>query len=418
MTNAAPVQSPSSSILRRDELTHRGNLIGTRYGWLRLTPAYSVHLVESMILQIAGESLNVLDPFCGTGTTALACAQRGLAATTVDINPFLVWLAGAKCANYSPEIINAAKVGADSVASAILDVKAGRCWIPNLHQIDKWWDASTLNAISRAAARIEQLGPIGRSPAADLLRVVFCQIMIGSAHVSFGHQSMSFRRKSVEAELFPSEPEMDLAQRWRTAARDVLNSAALPLEPVPRVLLGDARSLGELFARPKFDLVITSPPYPNRMSYIRELRPYMYWLGFLSDGAAAGELDWRAIGGTWGSATSRLGEWKQADSLRQFPELLSLCDGIRARSGILATYIERYFADMQQHCMGLAQVVRPGGIVRYIVGNSKFYEHVLPVEQLFAKLFSLSGFSDIQIRRLRKRTSKKELYEFEVSARR
>lgn len=53
------------------------------------------------------------------------------------------------------------------------------------------------------------------------------------------------------------------------------------------------------------------------MSYIRELRPYMYWLGFLNKAKEAGELDWKAIGGTWGIATSRLSCWERSeDSFR------------------------------------------------------------------------------------------------------
>ena len=49
------------------------------------------------------------------------------------------------------------------------------------------------------------------------------------------------------------------------------------------------------------------------MSYIRELRPYMYWLSYLRDGREAGELDWKAIGGTWGIATSRVGKWSPSE---------------------------------------------------------------------------------------------------------
>jgi len=64
-----------------------------------------------------------------------------------------------------------------------------------------------------------------------------------------------------------------------------------------KVVLGDARDLAQE-ADGLFDLVITSPPYANRMSYIRELRPYMYRLGYLDDGRDAGELDWSTIGGT------------------------------------------------------------------------------------------------------------------------
>jgi len=37
------------SIGRLDHLTFKGNLRETRHGWLRLTPAYSVHLVAEIL---------------------------------------------------------------------------------------------------------------------------------------------------------------------------------------------------------------------------------------------------------------------------------------------------------------------------------------------------------------------------------
>jgi hypothetical protein len=55
--------------------------------------------------------------------------------------------------------------------------------------------------------------------------------------------------------------------------------------------------------------------------------------------------------------------------------------------------------------------------VHYVVGNSKFYDVMLPVERIFGSLFAAAGFEDVAIRTLRKRTSKKELFEYVVSAR-
>jgi tRNA/tmRNA/rRNA uracil-C5-methylase (TrmA/RlmC/RlmD family) len=72
---------------RLDRLTFKGNLRSTRYGWLRLTPAYSVHLVGEILDRASVGPGTVLDPFCGTGTTALVCAERGIRAETTDINP-------------------------------------------------------------------------------------------------------------------------------------------------------------------------------------------------------------------------------------------------------------------------------------------------------------------------------------------
>ena len=56
---------------RSEHLTFKGNGHESRYGWLRLTPAYSLHLVAQIIGDHATDKPIVLDPFCGTGTTAL-----------------------------------------------------------------------------------------------------------------------------------------------------------------------------------------------------------------------------------------------------------------------------------------------------------------------------------------------------------
>jgi hypothetical protein len=163
--------------------------------------------------------------------------------------------------------------------------------------------------------------------------------------------------------------------------------------------------------------VITSPPYANRMSYIRELRPYMYWLRYLEEKAAAGVLDWKAIGGTWGSATSNLSAWRPEASERPLPAALEpLLGAIAETSPLLSTYVHKYFHDMALHLGSLARVMRRGGSAHYVVGNSKFYEVVVPVEQLLAELFEASGFRRVSVETLRKRSSKKELFEYLISA--
>lgn len=43
----------------------------------------------------------------------------------------------------------------------------------------------------------------------------------------------------------------------------------------------------------------------------------MYWLGFLESGEQAGNLDWKAIGGTWGSATSKLKDWEATNIMHR-----------------------------------------------------------------------------------------------------
>jgi hypothetical protein len=58
----------------------------------------------------------------------------------------------------------------------------------------------------------------------------------------------------------------------------------------------------------------------------------------------------------------------------------------------------------------------PNGHVFYIVGNSKFYDTIVPVEEFYVDMLQRAGFGDTHIDRIRKRNSKKELFEFVVSA--
>ncbi len=113
-----------------------------------------------------------------------------------------------------------------------------------------------------------------------------------------------------------------------------------------------------------FNLIITSPPYANRMSYIRELRPYMYWLGFLNNGRDAGELDWLAIGGTWGVATSRLNDWKRPTGSFRHPLLDAALNAIAHHDNkngqILANYVAKYFDDMWEHFNSVVSVLSKG----------------------------------------------------------
>jgi hypothetical protein len=400
-----------------DHLTFKGNFNQSRYGWLRLTPAYSIHLVKDILDACALEDERILDPFCGTGTTALVCAERGIACDTTDINPFLLWLTQVKCHSYHLEDI-ASFQDASAQIARVIQINDEEVWVPPLYQIEKWWDKRTLLALGRAMGKINELASDLPESVTNLLKIAFCRTMIEQANVSFGHQSMSFKKQHEPMLALLQTEEDAVMESWNAAISAIAKEVRSPIVKQPRLLLCDARNLPTKLEANCYSCVVTSPPYPNRMSYIRELRPYMYWLGYLTDGRAAGELDWQAIGGTWGCATSNLTRWTpDVDREIPFPAFNAILEQIGTKSKILSRYVYKYFHDMVLHTAGLFQVVKPGGIVNYIVGNSKFYDVMLPVEEIYASLFAAAGFEQVSVRPIRKRTSKKELFEFLISAR-
>jgi hypothetical protein len=405
-----------ASYRQNADLTFKYNLHEGRHGWLRLTPAYSVRLVK-IILEAGKPGIKVLDPFSGTGTTALCAAYMGFSATGLEINPFLYWFSQVKAGTYAAETIGRTKDLGKVVLDAIRSPKTGSAAPPPIHNIERWWSHDALGFLCRLKAAIAAAAE-PNSPEHDLLLVAFCRTLIKHSNAAFNHQSMSFKKANNEPALFPCE--CDYGDSFLKELLYVLEGAEDNPEIEPKIVLGDARTPSR-FLKDRHDLLITSPPYPNRISYIRELRPYMYWLGYLSNGRDAGEFDWQTIGGTWGIATSRLTDWRPSSDAFVPDYLNEIIRNISApankNGALLANYIAKYFEDIWNHIRDISSVLSPGAEVHYIVGNSTFYDVVLPVEMIYRDMLAKCGFEDAHILRIRKRNSKRELFEFDVVAR-
>jgi hypothetical protein len=379
-----------------------------------------VRVVEEIIRAWPQETL-VFDPFSGTATTSLCAAYAGHAAVAMELNPFLVWLGRAKTDLYSDSDIAHAQQGAEDLLELIGKPGSPPYEPPRIHNIERWWGQAELDFL---CALMGGLGHIMPRPnrARTLLLIAFCRFMIRVSNAAFNHQSMSFKSDAgtSDAQMVLFSGTTGLSDLFREDASLILTSARENPPLKATIIEGDSRLVTQ-YLDTSFDLLVTSPPYPNRMSYIRELRPYMYWLGYLGSAREAGELDWQAIGGTWGIATSRLQEWKRSPDgfyPRYFVEILESIAHADNKSGrLLSNYVAKYFEDMWKHFQGATELTARGGEIHYIVGNSVFYGICLPVERLFSDMFRELGLTDVSIRVLRKRNSKKELLEFDVSGR-
>ncbi len=409
------------SMRQRADFTFKQNVQHGRHGWLRLTPAYSVRLVEQVLAEFGGGAERVFEPFSGTGTTALCAAYRGMEALATDINPFLVWLGRVKAAHYSGAEGSALAWTAEDIAGRLRAGKTRAAQHPPLKNIERWWHARELEFVSELRAEVVR---VAAGPVRDLLDVAFCRTMMALSNAAFNHQSMSFKDAAPASAPKPraDTTRRRCVERFLEDAQHVAASVTDNPSGTARIERNDARGVANLgVASGSFDLVVTSPPYPNRMSYIRELRPYMYWLGFLQEAKEAGELDWQAIGGTWGIATSRLLEWQPTDNFVP-AYLLPIADQIRGahpKNGeLMARYVLKYFDDMFAHFRAAARLLKRGGSAHYIVGNATFYGHLVPTERLYVEQLAKAGFRRCEARTIRKRNSKKELLEFHVIAER
>lgn len=403
----------SSTISQRADYTFKYNQSLGRHGWLRLTPAYGVKLVEKLLISADKDDI-ILDPFSGTATTGLVAAERGNNAFAFDINPFLVWLGNIKCKNYSEKYVNYIWQKVNQALIEFKEIIEIENWIPKIFNIERWWSGLTLKIISSLrTALINQFGEPCESQENGIVWIAFSRLTIETSSAAFNHVSMSF---SDEVKNFEIEY---IEQLFISILNIILQSALKPIKGIVKVIQADARSVVDLNGI-QVDKVVTSPPYPNRMSYIRELRPYMYWTKFLLEAKQAGEIDWAAIGGTWGIATSRLNYW-QMENINLPQEVYSTVENIKLsdgkNAGLMSTYVLKYFHDMHIHLTSLQQLLKDGAQVDYIVGNSTFFGNMVDTADLIAKSMKMLGYNNINSEIIRKRNCKKSLYEYSISAR-
>lgn len=281
-----------------------------------------------------------------------------------------------------------------------------------MKNIERWWSSNTINILGALRQYITLTwGKPSAQGSHNLIWVAFARLVIETSAADFNHISVSFKEKTDEYET------EQIKTLFLKIVDNVLDSAMESLPGRATIIHGDSRYLNKDAA--KFDLVITSPPYPNRISYIRELRPYMYWLGFLYSGEEAGDIDWKAIGGTWGKATSNLSTWS-TDNAFLPAELFNICHKIEksdSKNGkTMSQYVLKFFDDMYIHLANLRNKLNQGAEIIYILGNSSFYGNFVDTDAYIKMILNDLGYSDVDSDIIRKRNCNKGLFEYKITA--
>jgi DNA methylase len=386
--------------------------------WYRLTPSYSPGLVRFFIREfgIRNDSL-VLDPFSGRGTTVIECQKQGIRAVGFEINPLLQ-----RVGSYSLTWGKHPKSLFDQfLASALSMIKKRRessveevsrdlaTPIPDIHDVFRWWKPEVLRdlIIAKACAREKRFQPLER-----VLWLAITETSLACANIHRNHPTITFddghdRVIDVHAELRRELLEI---------AEDVsaLTPEQISWSDRSEVRLEDSCSPSSPLA--VVTHVITSPPYPNRYSYVHQTRPQLHFMDILETRRCATDIDLKTVGGTWGAATSML-----TKSLIVPPEAvrpaLSYWDALSRESVLMCNYATKYFLDLERHLRSLRPMLVPGARCAYVVGNSRLSGVEIYTETILARLFQLTGFEVEKIILFRKRGGRKRLYETAVVAR-
>ena len=245
------------------------NKYPTRY--ISAVPRFAINAYSK-----AGET--VLDPFCGSGTTAIEAMLLGRNAMSIDIDPFARLLVKVKTTVYSKEDIDFL----DDVVKKIKEMSPDESLqypIPGIPNIEKWFCDKSILWLSFFKYTIDKLVADNQN-VKDYLYVVLSGIIRKVSNADEVSPKPYISTKYPKTPADPSELFFKVEHMYREAIVG-FSEAVAPLHCSSTILeSNDARTIG---AENTIDLAVTSPPYINAYDYVRSLRFEDMWLGLASD---------------------------------------------------------------------------------------------------------------------------------------
>ena len=359
-----------------------------RNGKNRQATRYSVHglheykgkfnpQVAKSLLNIFGTQPgdNVLDPFCGSGTTLVECAHMGIRGFGTDLNPLAIYIANAKllalttpAAQLRSALNKIADVLLSSQSRTVCIADSGRS-----RYLEDWFDLPVLQSLETVRTNIEaeasSLAPVFLVTASNLIR--------GYSHQD-PHDLRIRRRKSP----LPSTPFVDAFLFSAKQALACIEGAQYVLDgetPFGQAILCDAMALESQRMPGSFDAAVTSPPYATALPYIDTLRLSLVWLE-LVDANHIHELEATLIGSREirGTARRKAIEDQESNSARLPARVAEFCallkqaigpaDGFRRKA--VPSLLYRYFVAMRNSFAAVRQTMKPGAPFGLIVGHN------------------------------------------------
>jgi len=277
----------------------------------------------------------VLDPFGGSGTTALEAVRLGRRALSIDANPLSALIGRTKTACidklaaqelHTLGTVLAAELQALSPDPARL-IGMYQNIAPNIPNREKWFADSAFGELCLIRARIQNLES---SVAKDVALVALSRIAI---RASF--QDSETRYKSVPRLVPVGETLWRFLREFKTVFETVRENESITRYGISRFDCGDIRSMGASeIPDGSVDLIVTSPPYGNATDYHLYHRFRLLWLDF--DPVELGHIE---IG-------SHLKHQREGSGYKS------------------------YFDDLKRAVTTMARVLRPGRYAALVIGDS------------------------------------------------
>ncbi len=368
--------------------------------WFKIKEAFSPQFIIDCARSLKKSPRTCLDPFGGSGTSALTAQFLGIRPTTIEINPFLADLIEAKLNRYEIGQLHAdylevmrisndlnpsvSKILKDAPSTLVAPGKNGR-WI---YPEDV---AKRILALREAITKIKS--PANRV----LLKVVLGSTLVGLSNVIVNGKGRKYRLGWETRQKIAADVDVAFRGSFFEVLTDIFFYSKRPSHDFT-LIRGDSRVAIDL--ADEVDFVIFSPPYPNSFDYTDIYNLELWMLGYLSTRPE----NTRLRESTLRSHVQICREYS-TDTLdvkkltRSYHRLCNIRHELWNRH--LPEMVCAYFVDMRTILSKLKGKVAKDGKIFLAVGNSKYAGVMVDTEDILKEIARDLGYKRVTSKPIR-----------------
>lgn len=358
--------------------------------WYRFKEAFAPRAVVEAISTLEKAPTSCIDPFGGSGTTALTAQFLGIRPTTVEVNPFLADLIEAKLQTYDAKALLASyrKVIDTAVTTHCSPAKelahAPRTLVAP--GIGNRWIYST-EVAERILAYRFAIDAIEDKAHARLFRVLLGSILVPLSNVVISGKGRRYR-SGWEKRVIPAcSVHRMFEAAFLNAIEDIVRFGRRPCVEYT-LLRGDSRIA--LAQATTVDLALFSPPYPNSFDYTDIYNLELWMLGYFRT-----QTDNRAL--REATLRSHVQIKRSFEASSTSPTLDTTMAELRAHrsemwNAQIPDMVRAYFDDLAAILQELHRILVPGGSVMMVVGDSRYAGVAINVGTILVELSKALGF--------------------------
>lgn len=361
-------------------------------GWRKFKEAFAPELIGQAFNETSsalGRPVKTcIDPFGGSGTTALACQFLGVKPTTIEVNPYLADLIEAKLATYDLEqLIQDFKTVVDCPPTypKVPFPGAPNTFVEpgiNGRYIFSCGIAQRLSSLRQRIMRVEN--PINQR----LMLVLLGATALPVSNVVVSGKGRRYRRNWASRPNIIGEVDSLFIEAVVRAIYEIRRFQNRKTKTY-KIIRGDARV--NFPSRNRFDLAVFSPPYPNSFDYTDVYNVELWVCGYLQNTEDNRQLRLSTL-------RSHVQIARPFDAL---PLLSPTLDEVeeqlhKIQAGLwnphIPDMVSAYFSDMALIFLSLTKSLRSGGRAYVVVGDSKYGGVHIPVAKILSEIVRDMGF--------------------------